>query len=102
VTAAARDPSAGIVTKASPRGVDETIARLTRVLDHSGEATRVGLQMPNTELVVFGSPAAGTPVMLAAPLAALDLPLKLLVWEDRDGAVWVSYTAPSYLAAVSG
>jgi uncharacterized protein (DUF302 family) len=102
--------SEGVITKASPRDVDETVKRLVQLLDdkeltvfsivdHSGAAQRAGLEMPNTKLVIFGSPVAGTPVMVAAPLAALDLPLKLLVWEDAEGKTWVSYTAPSYLAA---
>jgi uncharacterized protein (DUF302 family) len=99
----------GVVTKASPRTVDETVSRLTQlitnkglklfaVIDHSGEAHNVGLEMPETKLVLFGSPAAGTPVMLAAPLAALDLPLRVLVSADTGGAVWVSYNAPVFLA----
>jgi uncharacterized protein (DUF302 family) len=101
--------SDGVVTKASPRRVDETVRRLIdliaakeltlfSIVDHSGEAQRVGLQMPDTKLVIFGSPKAGTPIMVATPLAALDLPLKLLVWEDAHGAAWVSYNAPEYLA----
>jgi uncharacterized protein (DUF302 family) len=104
-----RQASEGVVTKASPRSVAATVERLQRlidekglvlftVIDHSGEARRSGLEMPDTKLVIFGSPTAGTPVMTAAPLAALDLPLKLLVWEDADGAVWVSYNSPAYLA----
>jgi uncharacterized protein (DUF302 family) len=99
----------GIVTKTSPRSVGETVGRLKRliedkglrvfdVIDHSGEARRVGLEMPDTQLVIFGSPAAGTPVMVAEPLAALDLPLKVLVWADAGGAVSVSYNSPEYLA----
>jgi uncharacterized protein (DUF302 family) len=99
----------GVVTKPSPRPVGETINRLTgliedrgltlfTVIDHSGEAKNVGLEMSDAKLVIFGSPAAGTPVMVAAPLAALDLPLKVLVWADADGAVSVSYNAPGYLA----
>jgi uncharacterized protein (DUF302 family) len=68
------------------------------VIDHSGEAERVGLQLRDTKLIVFGSPKAGTPVMVAAPLAALDLPIKILVWDD-DGRTRVSYTAPDTLAA---
>ena len=102
--------SEGVTTKASPRGVDETVRRLIgllddrdltvfSVVDHSGEAKSVGLQMPDTKLVIFGSPAAGTPVMVASPLAALDLPLKVLVWADGGGATNVSYNAPAYLAA---
>jgi len=101
--------SAGIVTKPCPRSVAATISRLRgliedkglklfALIDHSGEATGVGLTMPDTKLVVFGSPTAGTPVMVAAPLAALDLPLKVLVWEDSAGCVSVSYNSPSYLA----
>jgi len=100
----------GVVTKASPRSVAETLQRLTgliadkglklfAVIDHSGEAEQVGLEMPDTKLVLFGSPAAGTPVMVAAPLAALDLPLKVLVSADGEGSVWVSYNAPDFLAA---
>ena len=103
-------PTDGIVTKACPYSVPDAVSRLTEllerrgltlfsVIDHSGEAHKVGLQMPDTKLVVFGSPAAGTPVMLAAPLAALDLPLKLLIWADSEGAVSVSYTSPTYLAS---
>jgi uncharacterized protein (DUF302 family) len=103
-------PSEGIVTKPSPRSVGDTLARLIRliqdrdltlftVIDHSGEAKKAGLEMPDTKLVVFGSPAAGTPVMLAVPLAALDLPLKVLVWADADGGVSISYNSPAYLAS---
>ncbi len=99
---------AGVVTKASPRSVPDTVSRLTEmlevkgikvfaVIDHSGEAERVGLKLRETKLVVFGSPKAGTPVMVAAPLAALDLPLKILVWAD-GGQTRVSYTAPDTLA----
>jgi uncharacterized protein (DUF302 family) len=98
-----------VVTKACPRSVAEAVDRLRQlidahglvlfaVIDHSGEAIRAGLEMTDTKLVIFGSPKAGTPVMVAAPLAALDLPLKLLVWEDGEGAVWVSYNSPAYLA----
>ena len=54
--------------------------------------------MPNTKLVIFGSPVAGTPLMLASPLSALDLPLKILIWEDERGATFVSYNSPAYLA----
>jgi uncharacterized protein (DUF302 family) len=98
-----------IVTKSSPRSVQETVQRMSElvsakglklfaVIDHSGEAAAHGLELRDTKVVVFGSPAAGTPVMQAAPLAALDLPLKVLVWDD-DGQTRVSYTAPSELAA---
>jgi len=100
----------GVVTKRSPFSVDETVERLTRlvdnkgltlfaVVDHSGEAAKVGLAMPDTKLVMFGRPAAGTPVMVASPLAAIDLPLKVLVWADASGVVWVSHNTPQYLAA---
>jgi uncharacterized protein (DUF302 family) len=97
-----------IVTKVSPRPVADTVARLTgmvtakgmkvfAVIDQRAEARLVGLQLRETTLVVFGSPAGGTPVMDASPLAALDLPLKVLVWSD-DGVTKVSYYAPGALA----
>jgi uncharacterized protein (DUF302 family) len=103
----------GVASATSPTSVEDTVARLTRIIadrgltlfsvvDHSGEARKVGLDMPDTKLVIFGSPAAGTPLMQAAPLAGLDLPLKLLVWADRDGTVRVSYNTPRYLAARYG
>lgn len=76
--------------------------RVFAVVDHSGEAARAGLKMNDTQLIVFGSPAAGTPVMVASPLAALDLPLKVLVWSDGDDRVWVSYNDPEYLASRYG
>jgi uncharacterized protein (DUF302 family) len=99
----------GVVTKLSPRSVTDTVSRLTDliaakgmklfgVIDQSAEASRVGLQLRDTTLVLFGSPAAGTPVMAASPLAALDLPLKVLVWDDA-GQTTVSYYAPAALAA---
>lgn len=102
----------GVVTKESPRGVSATVERLVDiveakgmkvfvVVDHSGEAERVGLQLRDTKLVVFGSPKGGTPAMVAAPLVALDLPLKVLVWDD-GGATKVSYTSPPALAARYG
>jgi uncharacterized protein (DUF302 family) len=98
-----------IVSKSSPRSVPETVKRMSElvstqglelfaVIDHSGEAAARGLELRDTKVVVFGSPAAGTPVMQAAPLAALDLPLKILVWDD-DGQTRVSYTAPAELGA---
>jgi uncharacterized protein (DUF302 family) len=88
--------------------MDDTVAALLGLLkqrgitlfgliDHSGEAANVGLTMPPTKLLIFGNPAAGTPVMLAAPSSALDLPLKLLVWQDAAGNVWLSYNDPAYL-----
>ena len=87
-----------VITKLSSQSVAETVDRLKRfievrgftlfrVIDHSGQAERVGLQMPEMKLVMFGKPTAGAAVMLAAPLAGLDLPLKILVWEDGNGAV---------------
>jgi len=69
------------------------------VIDHSGVAERVGVQMPDSKLVLFGKPTVGAAVMVAAPLAALDLPLKVLVWEDGNGAVSVSYNSPEFMAA---
>jgi uncharacterized protein (DUF302 family) len=99
----------GIVTKASKHSVDETVARLQGMLqtkgiklfalvDHSGEAKQAGLEMPATKLLIFGNPKAGTPLMLAAPSIAIDLPLKVLVWQAADGTVWLSYNSPAYLA----
>jgi uncharacterized protein (DUF302 family) len=70
---------------------------LFALVDHSGEAEKVGMKMPPTKLLIFGSPKAGTPIMLAAPSIAIDLPLKVLVWEDKAGKVWVSYNSPAYL-----
>jgi uncharacterized protein (DUF302 family) len=70
---------------------------LFALVDHSGEAEKVGLKMRPTKLLIFGNPKAGTPLMLAAPSTAIDLPLKLLVWEDGSGKVWVSYNRPDYL-----
>jgi uncharacterized protein (DUF302 family) len=101
-----------VVTKLSPRSVPETVARLSEliaakgmklfaVIDHSGEAETAGLELRDTKVVIFGSPAAGTAVMEAAPLAALDLPLKVLVWDD-GGETKVCYTAPAALASRYG
>jgi uncharacterized protein (DUF302 family) len=98
----------GIVTIPSTHSVDETVEKLKGILqtkgvtlfaviDHSGEAAKVGLKMPNTKLVIFGNPKGGTPLMLAAPSIAIDLPLKILVAEDAQGKVWVSYNSPEYL-----
>jgi uncharacterized protein (DUF302 family) len=100
------------VTKLSPWSVEESVARLSAivsskglklfaVIDHSGEARAAGLELRDTKLVIFGSPAAGTPVMEAAPLAALDLPLKVLVWADGNQTK-LSYTAPAALATRYG
>src|SRR5215469_10872761 len=70
---------------------------LFAVIDHSGEAAKVGMKMPNTKLLIFGNPKGGTPLMLAAPSIAIDLPLKILVAEDAQGKVWISYNTPEYL-----
>jgi uncharacterized protein (DUF302 family) len=101
-------PANGLERVVSPHSVDETVQRLKNILverglqlfalvDHSGEAEKVGLKMPPTKLLIFGSPTGGTPVMLAAPSIAIDLPLKALVSEDEAGKVWVSYNNPEYL-----
>jgi uncharacterized protein (DUF302 family) len=98
----------GIVSIASSHSVDRTIERLKKILlgkgitifalvDHSGEADKAGMKMPPTKLLIFGSPKAGTPLMLASPGIAIDLPLKILVSEDQEGRVWVSYNSPEYL-----
>ncbi|MEO7001150.1 MAG: DUF302 domain-containing protein [Ktedonobacterales bacterium] len=99
----------GITTKPSGYAVDETIARLEAAIkahsltlfariNHQQAAAEVGLSMQPAQVLIFGSPRAGTPLMVAAPLSALDLPLKALVWQDGDDTVWVSYTDPAYLA----
>jgi uncharacterized protein (DUF302 family) len=101
-----------VVTKVSPWSLDDTVSRLSAVaeakgmkvfavIDHSGEARNVGLELRDTKVVIFGSPQAGTPVMVAAPLAALDLPLRVLVWVDGVQTK-ISYTAPATLAARYG
>lgn len=98
----------GIVSKPSNHSVEQTVDRLKNILqskgvtlfaliDHSGEAEKVGMKMRPTKLLIFGSPKAGTPLMLAAPSIALDLPLKILVWEDEQSKVWISYNSPAYL-----
>jgi uncharacterized protein (DUF302 family) len=99
----------GLVSKKSNHSVDETVAKLESILqakgvklfavvDHSGEAEKAGLSMPPTKLLIFGNPKAGTPLMLASPSAAIDLPLKILVYQDKDGAVWICYNSAEYLA----
>ena len=104
----ASNPNNGIVCKKSKHSVDETVEKLKATLeakgvtlfalvDHSGEAQKVGLAMPPTKLLIFGSPKGGTPIMLASPRVAIDLPLKILVAQDKDGAVNVCYNAPEYL-----
>jgi uncharacterized protein (DUF302 family) len=100
--------STGIIDVPSNHSVDQTVQRLKGILeakgvtlfalvDHSGEAAKVGMTMRPTKLLIFGSPKAGTPLMLAAPSIAIDLPLKMLVWEDSQGKVWLSYNSPEYL-----
>src|SRR2546425_161254 len=98
----------GIIEERSQHSVGETVERLTALLhakgvtlfalvDHSGEAAKIGITMPPTKLLIFGNPKAGTPLMLAAPSVAIDLPLKILVWEDAQGRTWLSYNSPAYL-----
>jgi uncharacterized protein (DUF302 family) len=98
----------GFISKPSQHSVPETIQRLSAALkskgvaifalvDHSGEAEKAGLKMRPTQLLIFGNPKAGTPLMVAAPSIAIDLPIKALVWEDADGKVWLSYNSPDYL-----
>jgi len=98
----------GIIDRPSNRSVEQTVDRLKNILqskgvtlfalvDHSGEAEKAGMKMRPTKLLIFGSPKAGTPLMLAAPSIAIDLPLKILVWEDGQGKVWISYNSPEYL-----
>src|ERR1700688_3776627 len=98
----------GIVDRPSNHSVDQTVEKLRGIfgakgvtlfasVDHSGEAEKAGMKMPPTKLLIFGSPKAGTPLMLAAPSIAIDLPLKILVWQDAQGKVWVSYNSLDYL-----
>jgi uncharacterized protein (DUF302 family) len=98
----------GMIDIPSPYSVPETLARLESILkegaitvfarvDHSGEAAKAELTMRPTQLLIFGSPKGGTPVMVAAPSAAIDLPLKALAWEDERGRVWLSYNSPEFL-----
>ena len=98
----------GIIDIQSHQPVDQTVSRLKAILqekgiklfaliDHSGEAEKAGMKMPPTKLLIFGNPKGGTPLMLAAPRTAIDLPLKILVWEDTQGKTWVSYNSPEYL-----
>src|SRR5579863_18843 len=98
----------GIVSRPSSFSVEETLARLQEIIrsrnltlfahiDHSGEARRVGLTMQEAHVLIFGNPKGGTPLMIASPLLALDLPLKVLVWQSADQQVWVSTTSATYL-----
>ncbi len=100
----------GIVTLPCHHSIERTVAKLEETLlakgvklfalvDHSGEAEKAGMHMPPAKLLIFGNPKAGTPLMLASPLIALDLPLKILVWEDANGKVWLSYNSTAYLQA---
>ena len=99
----------GVVSRLSPRTVEETVSQIVTALetngvklyatiDHSGEAERAGLTLRNTKVLIFGNPKAGTPLMQENRLIALDLPLKILVWEDNDDQVWMTYLAGSWLA----
>ena len=99
----------GLITRKSRHSVDETVESLSVVLkakgitlfaviDHSGEAAKVGLTMRPTRLLIFGDPVAGTPLMLASATCAIDLSLKILVWQDQDGEVQVTFNSPAYLA----
>jgi uncharacterized protein (DUF302 family) len=103
----------GMVTLPSHHSVEETIAKLEAMLaakgvkvfaliDHSGEAAKAGLEMRPTKVLIFGSPKAGTPLMVATPSIAIDLPLKILVWEDGGGKVWIAYNSPAYLQTRHG
>jgi uncharacterized protein (DUF302 family) len=98
----------GIISKPSNHSVDEIVEKLKEILqaknitlftlvDHSGEAAKAGLKMPPTKLLIFGNPKGGTPLMLASPSIAIDLPLKILVAEDANGKAQVSYNSPAYL-----
>jgi len=98
----------GLLQVASKYSVDETMKRLESILaergvrvftvvDHSGEGEKVGMKMRPTKLVIFGNPKGGTPLMIAAPSLAIDLPLKALIWEDESGKVWITYNSPEYL-----
>jgi uncharacterized protein (DUF302 family) len=103
----------GIVTIRCHQAVDQTVQKVEGILkakgvklfalvDHSGEAERAGMQMRPTKLAIFGNPKAGTPLMIASPSIAIDLPLKILVWEDADGNACISYNAPAYLGKRHG
>jgi uncharacterized protein (DUF302 family) len=106
-------PDNGIVTIPGHRSVDQTVEKLLGILkakdiklfalvDHSGEAEKVGMHMPPTKLLIFGNPKAGTPLMIASPGIAIDLPLKILVSEDAVGKVWISYNSPAWMQARHG
>jgi uncharacterized protein (DUF302 family) len=99
----------GLVHLRSVHSVADTISRLQTIverhgliilarIDHSDDAARAGMELRPTHLVVFGNARSGTPLMVAAPTIAIDLPLKALIWQDDDGTVWLSYNSPAYLA----
>jgi uncharacterized protein (DUF302 family) len=101
-------PDNGMIHLSSPRTVMETLARLETIvqakgltilarIDHSGDAAKAGLEMHPTKLLIFGNAKSGTPLMIATPSVAIDLPLKALVWQDDEGKVWLSYNSPTYL-----
>jgi uncharacterized protein (DUF302 family) len=103
----------GIVNIPSKHSVDDTLGKLQNILeakgiavfalvDHSGEAAKAGMKMRPTKLLIFGNPKGGTPLMLAAPSIAIDLPVKILIWQDDQEKVWVSYNTPEYLAERHG
>ncbi len=107
------NPDNGVVSVRSHYSVTQTVQRLEEalaargvklfaIIDHSGEAEKAGLQMRPCKLVIFGNPKAGTPLMIASPASALDLPLKILIWEQADGAVWVTYNDAAYLVRRHG
>ena len=104
----AAQKDSGLIDIRSSHSVDETVEKLKGILqskgvtlfalvDHSGEAAKAGMKMRPTKLLIFGNPKAGTPVMLATPSSAIDLPLKILIWEDAQGKVWVTYNSLAYL-----
>jgi uncharacterized protein (DUF302 family) len=101
-------PDNGLIHLSSLHTVTETFARLETIvqtkgltilarIDHSGDAAKAGLQMQPTKLLIFGNARSGTPLMVASPSVAIDLPLKALVWQDDAGKVWLSYNSPDYL-----
>jgi uncharacterized protein (DUF302 family) len=107
------DSDNGLANILSQHSVKQTVQNVERILeekgvklfaliDHSGEAESAGLKMRPTKLILFGNPKAGTPLMLAAPSSAIDLPLKFLIWEDAEGRVWITYNSAAYLQARHG
>jgi uncharacterized protein (DUF302 family) len=101
-------PDNGMIHLSSPHTLSETLSRLEAIvqakgltiqarIDHSGDAAKAGLEMRPTKLLIFGNAKAGTPLMIASPSVAIDLPLKALAWQDQEGNVWLSYNSPDYL-----